>query len=97
MIHLLYSIEDLNSSPKISDSIWKEISDNILIFSHNSRKLYTLNSMGKIIWKLCDGTHTVNEIINQIASEYNEEMKIIKEDVIDFIIKLKTFNLIVLI
>ncbi len=97
MIHLLYSIEDLNLSPKIINSIWTEISGNILIFSHNSRKLYNLNSMGKIIWKLCDGTHTINEIINQIASEYNKETKIIEEDIIDFIVKLKTFNLIVLI
>ena len=85
---------DLNLHPKVVNAMWKEISGEMLIFAHSSRKLFKLNSTGKFIWKLCDGKCTVNDIIDRVAKMYGEEIKKIEEDVINFIVKLHTLDLI---
>lgn len=86
---------NLNLCPKVANAIWNEISGEVLIFSHSSRKLFTTNSTGKFIWELSDGKWTVNEIIDRTAKEYDAEIKDIKEDVIDFFSELNKLGFII--
>lgn len=95
MTQLKHKSIDLNLCPKIANGMWKEISNEVLIFSPSSRKLFKTNSIGKFIWKLCNGTFTVNDIIDRVAKEYDAEIKKIKEDVIDFIVELNALGFII--
>lgn len=48
----------------------------------------TLSTGGKDIWELCDGTRTVETIINQLLEEYEGEPEEIRENVKDVILTL---------
>lgn len=53
-----------------------------------------LNETGSLIWELCDGTHTVEEIIEKLAQEYDITKREAEQDVISFLTKSHRFNLI---
>ncbi len=95
MTQLQCKTVDVNLCPKVANAMWKEISGEILIFSHSSRKLFKTNSTGKFIFELSNGKCTVNHIIDSVAKEYDAEIKEIKEDVIDFFADLNTLGFII--
>ena len=62
----------------------KELQGDYYLVSKNSA--WKLNSIGKEIVDLCDGEHTVEEIINKLWSLYeNTDEKIIYEDTLELI------------
>ena len=45
-------------------------------------ELFTLNETGKAIWDKLDGRRTLNEVIGELAAEYQEEPREIETDVL---------------
>lgn len=43
-------------------------------------RVYPINSTGIFMLSLCDGTHTMNEIVDYVAKKYNVKNEIVKRD-----------------
>jgi hypothetical protein len=44
------------------------LGDDLLLYRSASEMAYSLNSAAKMVWELCDGTRTVDEIAAEIAT-----------------------------
>ena len=51
------------------------------MFLEPADSVVTLNETGSAVWSLCDGTRTVGEIINELASAYQVASTEIADDV----------------
>lgn len=67
----------------------------VLMLSDSS-EVNVLNFVGSRIFELSDGTHTIAEIAETIASEYEVSLEIAQEDVITFIKQMEKRLVIVL-
>ncbi|MCP4009475.1 MAG: PqqD family protein [Proteobacteria bacterium] len=53
--------------------------------SANQDALFTLANSGALIWSLLDGTHTVQQLIEQVVEEYDAPEGQVRQDVITFL------------
>ena len=67
--------------------------DELLLFDSSLGKLFEANETGGVIWKLCDGKHTVKKIKESLRDEFGD-IKDIDKDVSDFFGELLELNLI---
>lgn len=73
----------LQDRPSHADQvIAQETSGTLVLLSIPSGQYYSLNELGARVWKLCDGTRTVAEIIELIGKEYDAPLDRIRDDVI---------------
>ncbi len=56
--------------------------------------IYTLNEVGTSIWKLIDGTRSVEQIVEEIGSEYEVSNDEAAKDVFEFLNTLQVEGLI---
>ena len=56
--------------------------------------IYTLNEVGTSIWQLIDGQRSVDEIVENIESEFEVSKEEASQDVFDFLTALETEGLI---
>jgi coenzyme PQQ biosynthesis protein PqqD len=75
--------------------IVQKASKDVLLFSMDNGSYYALNEVGNRIWELCDGTHTVAELVCMLAKEYNASAEIIETDILELLEDLRSKNLIV--
>ena len=52
------------------DIVVEEIDGEILLYRPSTHKAIHLNGTAALIWKLCDGTRTVNEVIDCLSSQF---------------------------
>jgi len=72
----------------------KQIENELIILSLDESRIYTFNEVAKHIWELADGTQSLGEIIQQIASEYSASQEQVKKDILAFLEKANLqFNL----
>ena len=43
------------------------LEDEVLLYSSRSEKVFSLNISAKAIWELCDGSHTIVEIAQELG------------------------------
>lgn len=75
--------------------IAQKASNDFLLFNMNDGNYYSLNEVGCRIWELCDGTHSIDQIIDALAKEYDEAKEVLTGDVVEFLEKFRTDKLIV--
>lgn len=75
--------------------IAQKASNDFLLFNMDDGNYYSLNEVGCRIWELCDGTHSVQEIIDTMAQEYDEARDVLAGDVVEFLEKFLSDKLIV--
>lgn len=81
-------VTSLSVLVRSDDIVSREIEGELLIVPISSSigdkedELYTLNDTGKDIWKLIDGTRTINDIVNELSMEYSAPNDQIKIDVL---------------
>jgi hypothetical protein len=69
-----------------SEVIWrKESPQTTLIFNPEDGNISTLNQTGSRIWELCDGEHTIEDVVNIIHEECGEPEHMIEEDAKGFL------------
>ena len=56
--------------------------------------IYTLNEIGGAIWRLIDGTRTVDQIADVICDEYDVSPEEAAKDVLDLLVSLEAQGLI---
>ena len=73
----------------------QRIGDELFIYGSNGEKLTVLNSTAMLIWSLCDGTHTVDDMVTVIHDIIPETDEIgLKEDIIQTVSGLSQKHLI---
>lgn len=76
--------------------IWRVIDKEIVILSDNAKSFHTLNDVGGEIWKLADGTNSINYIISRITKEFEIDTETATKGVMEFINQLHNMNLLIL-
>jgi hypothetical protein len=51
--------------------IVKEVGREIILYGSNDQEIHVLNSTAKLIWELCDGKHTAEEMGQSIRSNFS--------------------------
>ena len=80
--------------PKKDSSIVDKIDREALLFDMTTGRLYELNETGRFLWSLCDGKHTISQIIEMMREEYDASTEKIAKDTILFLKKLSELYLI---
>jgi coenzyme PQQ biosynthesis protein PqqD len=59
----------------------EKMDNELLLFNSKSTNVLYLNESASVIWQLCDGQRSVDEIITLLASTYPEAADSIRSDV----------------
>ena len=57
----------------------------VLLFQKDTSVAVPVNESGAAIWKMCDGGHTVDQIVDKLAETYDQERSRIEQDVRTFL------------
>ena len=66
-----------------------EIDDEILLVDLDGGELFSLSGTAREIWRLIDGSRTLGEIADTVASGYSVEEKQLQRDVERFVAQLR--------
>jgi hypothetical protein len=67
--------------PPPTNIIETEIKGEISLFDSVNNQVIVLNSTASDVWRLCDGEHTLDEIVRLLASAYQTDPDTIRADV----------------
>lgn len=85
----------LLSRPKRREQIISQEGVNdFLLLNMRDGNYYSLNEVGGRIWSLCDGKHTVEQIVESLAAEYDATAEILTSDALDLLDELRNQQLI---
>lgn len=65
-----------------------------LLLNMRDGNYYSLNEVGGRIWALCDGKHTVEQIVEALAAEYDATTEILTNDAMELLDELRNQKLI---
>ena len=57
----------------------------VLLFQKDTSLAVPVNQSGAAIWEMCDGAHTVDQIVDNLAETYDQERSRIEQDVRAFL------------
>ncbi len=57
----------------------------LVLLNPQSGEYYTLDEVGSRVWQLLDGKRTIDELVAQIAREYDAPADVIEQDVRDLL------------
>lgn len=66
------------------DTAVRVIDSLAFVMDASSSQLHSLNEVGTRVWDLCDGTHTVEEIVTVIADEFHADRVTVQSDVLTY-------------
>lgn len=66
-----------------------------VIISPEEKKARVLNGPASSIWRLADGSHSVDDIVHQIIQEYGVDFETAQRDVVEFIEEMAEKNLLI--
>lgn len=75
--------------------IAQKAANDLLLFNIDDGNYYSLNEIGSRIWELCDGNHSVSQLVGVLAAEYNAPNEDLEKDVAELLETLQSGNLIV--
>lgn len=86
---------NLSSCPKRKDEIIaQQASSAMLLMNMGDGSYYSLNEVGSRIWELCDGTHTVAQLVSTLAMEYDAPSQTLESDILELLDGLRNKKLI---
>ena len=89
-------ITNLDSCPRRKEQIIvQKGSSDLLLFNMDNGSYYALNEVGSRTWELCDGTHSVAQLVCILAKEYDASAEILETDILELLEDLQSKNLIV--
>jgi coenzyme PQQ biosynthesis protein PqqD len=65
------------------------VEESFVLLNVRSGEYFTLDEVGTRIWELCDGTRSVGDIADLLASEYDAPAETIYEDVRELVADLR--------
>jgi hypothetical protein len=89
-------VTNFDSCPKRNEQIIAQKgSSDLLLFNMDSGTYFALNEVGSRTWELCDGTHSVEQLVGILAKEYDAPTEILEADIVELLEDLSSKNLIV--
>jgi Coenzyme PQQ synthesis protein D (PqqD) len=70
------------------------LEDEVLLYSSRSEKVFSLNSSAKAIWELCDGSHTIIEIGQELGQGIGCSGDELLDDIVNAISKFREYGLV---
>lgn len=67
----------------------EDIEDGGTVILLLSGMMHQLNLVGGLIWQMCDGTQSIQDIVNKLAKEFDVSKAELASDVVDFVADLK--------
>jgi hypothetical protein len=74
--------------------IAQKASNDFLLFNMHDGNYYSLNEVGGRIWELCDGHHTVGQIVDILTGEYEAPAETLTKDALELLEELRSSKLI---
>jgi hypothetical protein len=71
-----------------------QLDDNIALYDEAGQLLILLNVSAAVVWDLCDGSTTVDEMVRQLAAAHPDDARVIGEDVRQTVRKLADLGLV---
>ena len=66
----------------LADFQLEEIDDEVLLYSPKATRSIYLNPSASLIWRLCTGEFSTQEIISSLQEQFPEQADTIEEDVV---------------
>ncbi len=86
---------DADSVPvRREDASAVELDDNVALYDDVGQLLILLNSSARSVWRLCDGSTTVDEMVHALGEAYPEQADVIGDDVRETLRKLADMGLV---
>jgi hypothetical protein len=63
----------------------QQASDTLVLLNLDNGEYYTLNDVGIRVWDLCDGKHSVSEMVAILCQEYEAPHETIAADVLELL------------
>lgn len=77
---------DLKDIPRHRSGYFlEEIEDESVVFSRTKAKSYFMNGTASAVWKLCDGSRSVQEVVDVLGENYPESRPEIARDVLQIV------------
>ena len=73
----------------------QEAGGSTVLLSLDDGTYFSLNEVGGVIWELCDGTHTLREIVEVICDRYDASADQVAADVVGIVADLMSERLLV--
>lgn len=90
---LLHSM-DIQTSPLRNGGVVSRRSEQtVILLDPRSGEYFSLDDVAGRVWELCDGSRTVGQIVDVIASEYDAPLEQIRADVLELLLELRTAEL----
>ena len=70
------------------------LDDELVVYDSRTGQSYVLNHTGSIIWFLCDGTHTIDELAQEITATFGVSITHAQQDVASLVHELTRSGLI---
>jgi hypothetical protein len=77
------------------DVIAQRAKDKVVLFNMAKGDYFSLNELGARTWELLDGSRSLEEVVVELASEYDAPMDVIAADVKELTEHLQAANLLV--
>lgn len=61
----------------------EELDDEVLLYNPTNNKTLYINKSASVIWQLCNGQQTTDEIISMIQDAYPGDNDSLKRDILD--------------
>jgi hypothetical protein len=72
--------------PKRGDQvIAQKAANDLLLFNMEDGNYYSLNEIGSRVWELCDGNHSVSQVVAALAGEYDASDQVLEKDVLELL------------
>jgi Coenzyme PQQ synthesis protein D (PqqD) len=87
---------NLQSYPQRKDQvIAQKASSDFLLFDMNDGNYYSLNEVGGRVWELCDWNHSLAQLVEILAAEYDAPAETLSNDVLELLEELGSGKLVV--
>ncbi len=71
----------MNHPRRVTEYRLEQLDDELLLFHPGKRQVFYCNETASMIWQLCDGQHSTEEIIQLLIDSYPESANEIAKDV----------------
>ena len=79
---------------KSADVLELDMGDGAILYDNEARLVHHLNPSATLIWQLCDGSGTAEELAGDIAAEYSLDARAIADQVMTVIAELDALGLV---
>ena len=79
---------------KSADVLELDMGDGAILYDNEARLVHHLNPSATLIWQLCDGSGTAEELAEDIAAEYSLDARAIADQVMTVIAELDALGLV---